>query len=423
MRKDSYRLITSQTLSYVIFQVSTSLANRGMLIAKGLNFIISCRYVMLDRKAVSSLVILILLLGFTQTYILQPVQGQIKYEWRSLPPLPTPRSEVTSAVIENDMYVIGGFEEPGVASDKVEIYNAVEKSWRSGPPLPTPLHHTVAVSLDDKIYVMGGYLEGWISVNTVYIYDTEDRAWSEGPNMPRDKAAFTAQVLDGKIYTVGGASSRIEGGRLRFEVLSINEYYDPETREWRTASPLPSPREHLASAAVGGKMYVIGGRSLTLQTNTGINEEYDPQTDTWTRRAPMPTPRGGIVGAALSGKVFVFGGESGAGTFNEAEEYDPSTDEWRQVEPMPTARHGLAAATVLGKILVVAGGKQPGLYVSDVNEALMPDPPAVTQTTSIVINTIVADREGYGGVWLWFGLGVVVLAVSSVVLLLRLKRR
>jgi N-acetylneuraminic acid mutarotase len=137
----------------------------------------------------------------------------------------------------------------------------------------------------------------------------------------------------------------------------------------------------------------------------------------------MPTPRGGIVGATLGGKIFVFGGESGAGTFNEAEEYNPSTDEWRQVEPMPTARHGLAAATVLGKILVVAGGKQPGLYVSDVNEALMPDPPAVTQTTSIVINTIVADREGYGGVWIWFGLGVVVLAVSSVVLLLRLKRR
>lgn len=372
---------------------------------------------MLDRKGVIDLIILLtLLLSSTLTFTQQPVEGQIQYKWLILPPMPTPRTEVTSAAIGSEVYVIGGFEAGRVTSDKVEIFNVVENSWRTGPPLPTPLHHTVAVSLNGKIYVMGGYLEGWIPVDTVYIYDPISGEWREGPKMPRAKGAFTAQVLDGKIYTVGGATTRIVGGRSISEALNINEYLDPETGIWHTASPMPTPREHLASAQARGKMYVVGGRTLTLETNTNVNEEYDPQTDIWTTRAPMPTKRGGIAGASLGGRIFIFGGEQRTGTFDETEVYNPSTDEWRQIEPMPTARHGLTAITILGRILVIGGGPQPGYTYSDANEAL--DPPQ-TEKTDTTTSTIIEVRERYSGVWMWFGAGIAVLVFSSVILYLR----
>lgn len=331
--------------------------------------------------------------------------------------------------MENDVYVIGGFEEPGVASNKVEIFNAVDNSWSRGPDLPTPLHHTTAVTLNEKIYVIGGYLEGWRPVDTVYILDPKDSKWVEGPRLPRAKAAFTAQVVDGKIYTVGGASTRVEGGRLVNEALSVNEYLDPATNTWHTAAPLPTIREHLASAVVDGKIYVIGGRVLTLESNTGINEVYDPKTDIWSKRAPMPTKRGGIAAAALGGKIFVFGGESNTGTFKAAEEYDPATDLWRQVEPMPTARHGLTTATLLGKIIVVGGGRQPGLYMSDVNEAFMPDPPSTSSTASTSKSggnstmAVVEDGKGYGGLWLLLGAVIAVTVVSSAIIYFRVKKR
>jgi len=381
------------------------------------------------RKINTTTILVTLLLSFIYTTALQPVEGEVLYEWKNLPPLPTPRTEVTSTVVGNDFYVLGGFEDPGVSSNKVEIFNAANDSWRRGPSLPTPLHHSVAVTLNGKIYVIGGYLEGWIPVDTVYIYDPKDGEWVEGPRLPRAKAAFTAQVVDGKIYTVGGASTRVEGGRRVDEVLGVNEYLDPATNTWHIAAQMPTIREHLASAVVDGKIYIIGGRVLTLESNTDVNEVYDPKTDTWSKKAPMLTKRGGIAMATLSGKIFVFGGESNTRTFKEVEEYTPATDMWRQVEPMPTARHGLTAATLLGKIIVVGGGRQPGIYMSDINEAFMPAHPSASFTSSTLkgvdeFTKVVAD-DGESNDSLWFLLYAViaVTVILSAIIYFRMKKR
>ncbi len=327
--------------------------------------------------------------------------------------MPTPRTEVTSAVIGNDVYVIGGAQEGPVASSKVEIFNMDNRSWRNSPSLPVPLHHTVAVTLQGKIYVLGGYLDGWISVNTTYVYDPADGQWQEGPEMPRTKAAFTAQVIDNRIYTIGGAATRMVGGRLIQEALNINEYYDTATGVWTTASPPPTPREHLASGQSQGKIYVVGGRLLTLATNSNINEEYDPKTDTWQQRAPMPTRRGGIAASSFGTRIFVFGGEANTGTYDTTEMFDPATNTWTEIDPMPTARHGLTAAAVRGGILVVGGGPQPGFTYTGANELLDPileaETPKITTTstdTGLDLNNI--------ALLIILGAGAIVLMVASI---------
>jgi N-acetylneuraminic acid mutarotase len=344
-------------------------------------------------------------------------ETQTTYRWTSLPLMPTPRTEVTSAAIGNDVYVIGGFEEEQVISNRVEIFNFTSRNWRSGPPLAVPLHHTVVVSLNGEIYALGGYSDGWIPVNTVYIYNPSVGDWREGPRMLQAKAAFTAQVVDGKIYTMGGVTVLDVGGRLIQEVLDANEYYDPETLAWAKASPMPSPREHLASAQIGGKIYTIGGRSLTLESNTDITEEYDPQADTWVRKAPMPTKRGGIAASSFGGKLIVFGGESSEGTFDAAEAYDSLKDIWVKINRMPTARHGLAAVAINGGIMVVGGGVDPGFSYSDKNEFLEPIEDAL----------ILHEADSIVGldssIWLWVVAVLSVLAVSSIALYFLIRRR
>jgi hypothetical protein len=89
----------------------------------------------------------------------------------------------------------------------------------------------------------------------------------------------------------------------------------------------------------------------------------------------MPTARGGLASAALDGRIHVVGGESfGAGsrTFHEHEIYDPSTDTWTSAVPLPTARHGLAAQAVDGRLFVIAGGETPGLSVTSLVEVFGP---------------------------------------------------
>jgi N-acetylneuraminic acid mutarotase len=106
---------------------------------------------------------------------------------------------------------------------------------------------------------------------------------------------------------------------------------------------------------------------------------YNPLNDSWTVMEQMPTKRSGIAAAAspVDGNIYVFGGENPfkdegpIKTFDIVEKYSPKTNKWTIEQPMPTARHGLAALPYDNKIYVIAGGNKPGLFVSDVNEALL----------------------------------------------------
>jgi N-acetylneuraminic acid mutarotase len=165
--------------------------------------------------------------------------------------------------------------------------------------------------------------------------------------------------------TVGVGQGRTNTG--------THEVYDPANDRWDRLAPLPTARDHLAAAVVGGRLYAIGGRlDGSYARNLSLNEEYDPATDRWRSRAPLPTARSGIAAAALDRKIFVFGGESPAGTFNQVEAYDPTQDAWSAWAPLPTARHGLGAVALGGRIFVVSGGPRPGGSSSVANEVFMP---------------------------------------------------
>src|SRR5262249_34624544 len=136
---------------------------------------------------------------------------------------------------------------------------------------------------------------------------------------------------------------------------------------------VPTARDHLAAAALDGRIYAVGGRiDGNYSRNLSSNEAYDPATNRWEQRAPMPTARSGIAAAVPEGRMFVFGGESPAATFHQVQADDERSNVWRNHAGMPTARHGVGAAAVAGRIYVVSGGPTPGDSVSAANEIFVP---------------------------------------------------
>ncbi len=174
------------------------------------------------------------------------------------------------------------------------------------------------------------------------------------------EGALTANFINGVLYAVGGIDA--------LGTSNTNMAYNPRTNTWTERAPMPTAREHLASAVVDGKLYVIGGRTDGMVANVDANEVYDPVKDIWTEFQPMPSKRGGLASTSVNGTIYAFGGEEPNRTFNNNEKFDPKTNTWASEQPMPTPRHGLASVSIDYKIYVIGGGPQPGGSQTNLNE-------------------------------------------------------
>ncbi len=81
--------------------------------------------------------------------------------WSNGAPMPTARSEITSAVLDNKIYVIGGFENGHNTTSVVEVYDPITNKWTTAAPLPQPLDHPAAAAFDGKLYIVGGGYLDW----------------------------------------------------------------------------------------------------------------------------------------------------------------------------------------------------------------------------------------------------------------------
>jgi N-acetylneuraminic acid mutarotase len=285
-----------------------------------------------------------------------------KGNWVELSPTPIKRTESSSALIGDKIYVLGGFTPKGI-SRQVDVWDPNSGEWSQIIPLPRGLHHTTASAVNGKLYVIGGFDSGtWRPVGVNYEYDPVIHRWTQRASMPTSRGALAAGVVDGKIHLVGGAHRKL----LRLVNTSAHEVYDPDTDTWETLEPMLTARDHLTVSVTGKKLFAIGGRvDVDYNHNLNANESYDTQTRTWSQHKALPTARSGITSQVLNGLIHVFGGESGDGTFVENEAYDPSTDNWKTFKSMPSGRHGLASVLLNNKIHILTGGPRPGGGGSD----------------------------------------------------------
>jgi N-acetylneuraminic acid mutarotase len=281
--------------------------------------------------------------------------------------MPTKRGELTGVLLDNKIYIIGGSDEKG-PTDLVDVYEPKTNSWAAASPLPVKLDHLAAATYDGKIYVVGGFGSTGAPSNSLFIYDPVSDKWQKGKNMPTARGALTAQFVNDTLYAIGGGVT----GSMTQGNVSTNEAYTPKNNSWSTKSPMPTSRHHLTSAAIGGDIYVIGGRQPLeegpLSKNLGTNEMYDSSHDRWISKEQLPTSRSGLSAAVVNGSIYVLGGESTKGTFDNNERYDPTSNSWTIEQPMLSPRHGLAAVAIDEKIYVIAGGPNPGGPGSDVNQ-------------------------------------------------------
>ncbi|KZN46484.1 Kelch repeat-containing protein [Pseudoalteromonas luteoviolacea] len=297
--------------------------------------------------------------------------------WQQAPSLPTPLQEIYPAVFKERIIVGGGFTPSktpsfyGLGPSKdVYLLNPSTERWQTAPSLPERRHHLGMVSNRHYIYGIGGYSgpkdDAWKIKRSVFRLDGKFQSWRSGPSLPIPLAESVYANVGKYIHVIGGKTISSKTGK---KVDSNAHYVLVNNAYWRKAKPANIERNSAASAVIGNKIYVIGGRSLGLGGKNLSNVEvYDTKMDTWIALSPLPIASAGLSASVLDEKIIVTGGEvfgpnhqwKEGEAFSNTWSYDPKIDQWQALPDMPQARHGHGAVTLNNTLYVIGGAAKVG---------------------------------------------------------------
>ena len=147
---------------------------------------------------------------------------------------------------------------------------------------------------------------------------------------------------------------------------------DLRRNRWRQV-PGPTPREHLAVTAAGGRVYALAGRTAGLDTNVRTLESWRPGARDGRACRPFRS-RAEAPGATAVGRTIVsIGGEAPTGTIASVYAYDTRHAHVAPAPDLPTPRHGLGVVAAGRTVYAIAGGPRPGLTTSGADR--VPDAP------------------------------------------------
>lgn len=280
--------------------------------------------------------------------------------WEILDPAPFERLEMATAAHHGEIWLVGGLNSDGSATDETWRFDPIASAWSEGPRLDGPIHHAAVVSTGDDLYVIGGYegssFEGGRA--TVLVLNAAGDGWDQAPALPGPRAAGGA-AWDGSRIVYGGGV----GGGIVSDVLALTD------GEWVQLGAMRAPREHLSATSDGeGRVWLLGGRQGSLDTNTGAVDLVEGNVVT--RIGELATPRGGAAAFYLEAVGACLAGGEQPDRALDAVECIGSDGAVTMLPPLAVAVHGHGAAVVDGVAYIILGGPQPLLTVSDTIQRL-----------------------------------------------------
>ena len=289
--------------------------------------------------------------------------------WSARHTFPPGRRSLAAGAANGFLYAIGGANLAGTTLRTVTAYNPSTNTWITKAQLPAAREGVNgATAIGSTLYLPGGFDAAGSLTRTLYAYNANTNHWASKANMPVVGGCGGSAVIGGKLYVFSGCTRSASGAQIGSALL---HRYDPLTNTWLARRSAPQSHFQPVVAAIGGKLYVVGGNSGTgTGVATGRVDVYDAATNLWSRGATMPTPRVTAAVAVVGGKLQVMGGRDGATYLDAVEVYDPVTNAWSKRAPMITGRAALGTGTVNGFIYAV-GGKN-GSKVLALNERYTP---------------------------------------------------
>lgn len=180
-----------------------------------------------------------------------------KKQWKALAPLPAARSSHNAAIINDRLYVVGGWrlegKSPGNWEQDALVYDFAkpESGWQI---LSQPKFRRRALAVgvwQGKLFAIGGInAKGKVTTQS-NVYDPQEKKWSRGPKLPGTGISgfgVSAWNFDDNLYVCG----------LRGKLFRLSS----DGTSWVDVGRVETPRFfHQLVPGPGGGLMVVGGAS------------------------------------------------------------------------------------------------------------------------------------------------------------------
>uniref|UniRef100_A0A3B3H4F4 Kelch-like family, member 42 n=1 Tax=Oryzias latipes TaxID=8090 RepID=A0A3B3H4F4_ORYLA len=150
-------------------------------------------------------------------------------------------------------------------------YGEVEQRWKplsnQLPPDMVNVRGYGSTVLDNYLFIGGGYRMTSQEISAVHCYNPCRNEWNHVAPLNQKRSNFKLLAVQGKLFAVGG------------QCLGTVECYCPEQDWWTCVSSMPDPLTEFSACECQGFIYVIGGYTAR-DRNTSVLR-YCPTSDSW----------------------------------------------------------------------------------------------------------------------------------------------
>ena len=193
--------------------------------------------------------------------------------WTQLANMPDgPRHQSAQGVIGGKVYLVSGWSNLDTAT---LIYDPASDSWQSGAPAPAGRAAAGVAVLDGQLYVVGGCTTNACApyADGVFRYDPASDSWDTLAPYPAPTAWQSCAGLSGQLICAGG----LNNGNPTTAAYT----YDPAADAWTQIQDMPVNLWGAGYGGANGQLLISGGLTgPSTITNQGL--AYDPAAGTWT---------------------------------------------------------------------------------------------------------------------------------------------
>ncbi|XP_077283195.1 kelch-like protein 26 [Arctopsyche grandis] len=203
-------------------------------------------------------------------------------EKKALQTMQVPRDHPLVAVLGKFLYAAGGSNHTGNLAT-VERYDLEKDVWTTVDSMSTGRSGCGVAVLNNEMYVVGGWTGAASSITEAF--NPISGKWKLCASMNVKRMWPGVAAIGGHIYTIGGRQLNTH----ITEKFSSVERYDPVADKWTFVADISSPRYGVAGGALGGNIFAVGGAN-GVQVLTTV-EEYDVDKNEWKITGPLNSSR------------------------------------------------------------------------------------------------------------------------------------